>query len=218
MATFTGPDISAQGSLRFGLDFGNPKCYSGSGLTVTDLASGNTAQLDNYSDTPVYTSSFGGCLDFSGDKRFYFDVPSLNNENSYSVIWFGADSAGDPYGGVSRDTAWQTGNHLVGWQEGAINSDSNRDNNGQSSGSSFMICHTNNTSTKTVDQYLNGVYYGTFNYTSWISRLRWTFGTRGDGNGHQYTGKIGVVLIYDGIITQETINKVYERYRNRFGI
>jgi len=218
MATFTGPDISAGGSLKFALDFGNPKCYPGSGTTVTDLASGNTSELNNYGDTPTYTSSFGGCLDFSGNRRFYFDVPALNNTNSYSVIWFGADGAGDQYGGVSRDVTWQSGNHLVGWQTGAINSDSGRDTNTNAGGAEFMICHVNNTSTKTVDQYLNGVYYGSFNYTSWTSRNRWTFGTRGDGNGHQYTGKIGMVLVYDGLITQDTINKVFDRYRGRFGI
>jgi hypothetical protein len=218
MATFTGPDISAGGSLKFALDFGNPKCYPGSGATVTDLASGNTSQLDNYGDTPAYSSSFGGCLDFSGGKRFYFDVPTLNNENSYSVIWFGADGAGDQYSGVSRAEVWQTGNHLVGWRTGAINSDIGRDTNTNTSGDQFMICHTNNTSTKAVDQYLNGVYYGTFNYTSWTSKNRWTIGCRGDGNSHQYDGKIGVILIYDGLITQDTIDKVFDRYRNRFGI
>ena len=218
MATFTGPDISAGGSLKFALDFGNPKCYSGSGTTVTDLASGNTSELNNYGDTPLYTSSFGGCLDFSGNKRFYFDVPALNNENSYSVIWFGADGAGDQYSGVSRDVAWRSGNHLVGWQTGAINSDSNRDTNTNTTGDEFMICHINNTSTKTVDQYLNGTYYGVFNYTSWTSTNRWSIGCRGDGSGHQYDGKIGVILIYDGLITQDTIDKVFDRYRGRFGI
>lgn len=218
MGIYTGPNINAASSLRFALDFGNPKCYPGSGTIVTDLASGRTSQLDNYGDTPIYTSSFGGCLDFSGNKRFYFDVPQLNNEDDYSVIWFGADGSGDRYSGVSRDTTWRAGNHLVGWQTGAINTDSNRDTNSNAAGNEFMICHTNNTSTKVVGQYLNSVYYGDFNYTSWSARNIWSFGTRGDGNGHQYTGKIGVVLVYAGIIDQDTINRVFHVYRGRFGL
>ena len=218
MATFTGPDINAGVKLRFALDFGNSKCYSGSGNDVTDLASGNVSQLNNYGDAPVYTSSYGGCLDFSGNKRFAFDVPALDNGDSYSVIWFGADGSGDQYSGVSRDTTWRSGNHLVGWQTGAVNSDSGRDTNTNVAGDQFMICHTNNTSTKSVGQYLNSVYYGDFAYTAWDQRGTWSLGTRGDGNGHQYTGKIGVVLVYDGIIDQDTIDKVFTRYRGRFGL
>ena len=212
------PRIVTDG-LVLALDAGNTKSYPGSGTTWNDLSGkGNNANISNYGDTPTFSSSFGGTFDFSGNKRFYVDVPQLNNTNSYSVIWFGCDGAGDQYSGVSRDVTWQYGNHLIGWQTGAINTDSGRDTNTNSTGDEFMICHTNDTSSKTVNQYLNGIYYGQFSYISWASRERWTVGTRGDGNGHQYLGKIASIFLYNRVLTASEIQQNFNMLRGRFGI
>jgi hypothetical protein len=157
---------------------------------------GNHANISNYGDSPIFVSDFGGAFNFSGNKRFYIDISQLNNTDPYTVIWFGIDGSGDQYSGISRHASWESGNHLIGWQTGAINTDSGRDTNTNSTGDEFMICHTNNTSTKSVSQYLNGVYYGNFSYTSWAARERWSFGSRGDGNGHQYTKNVSDSVVF----------------------
>lgn len=209
------PKIVTNG-LVLCLDAANKKSYPGTGTTWFDLSGkGYHGQLDNYGVAPVYSSAFSGTFNFSNNGKFYIDITELNNTNSYSVIWFGADGAGDEYGGVSRDTAWQTGNHLVGWRTGAINTDSGRDTNTNVSGSEFMICHTHNTSAKNVDQYLNGKYYGSFTYTDWIARLRWSFGAR-NATDHQYTGKIGAIQIYNRLLTAAEILQNFNALRGRF--
>jgi hypothetical protein len=201
------------------LDAANVKSYPGSGTVWKDLSgNGNHAQINNYSNTPTFSNSFLGTFDFSNNAQFYIDIPELNNTDPYTVIWFGADGSGNNYSGVSRDVAWRTGNHLIGWQTGAINSDTGRDTNTNTTGDEFMICHVNNTATNTVSQYLNSIFYGTFTYSSWTSVLRWTFGARGDGNGHQYTGKMGAVLLYNRILTEPEIKQNFNATKGRYGI
>lgn len=218
MAINTGPNIVLSG-LVLHLDAANKRSYPGSGTTWSDLSgNGNHADISNYSDAPTFSSIFGGAFDFSGNKRFYVDIPQLNSENSYSVIWIGCDGDGDQYGGVSRDISWRHGNHLIGWKLGAINTDSGRDLNTNSTGDKFMICHTNNTSSKIVNQYLNGVYYGQFSYSSWAARERWTIGSRGDGAGHQYLGKISSIFLYSHILTPQEIQQNYNAIRGRYNI
>ena len=218
MALAHSPKIITDG-LVLCLDAGNTKSYPGSGTTWSDLSgNGNHADISNYGDTPSFVSDFGGAFNFSGNKRFYIDISQLNNINPYTVIWFGVDGSGDQYSGISRDTSWRYGNHLIGWQTGAINTDSGRDTNTNSTGDEFMICHTNNTSSKSVSQYLNGVYYGNFSYSAWASRERWTFGSRGDGNGHQYTGKISAIQIYSRELAASEIQQNFNALRGRFGI
>ena len=215
----TGSPIVTDG-LVLHLDAGNPESYPGSGTTWFDLSGNNYhGILNNYGDTPSFSSVAGGTFDFNGNKRFYIDIPLLNNTNSYSVIWFGADGDGDQFGGVSRDTNWQFGNHLAGWQTLAVNTDSGtRPTTGNTVGSNFMIASLNNTSSKVVSHYNNAVLSGTLSYSSWSSRNRWTFGTRGDGEGHQYLGKIGVVLLYNRLLSQQEITQNFNALRNRFGL
>tara|TARA_B100001939_G_C16882674_1_gene591679 strand:- start:604 stop:1260 length:657 start_codon:yes stop_codon:yes gene_type:complete len=218
MAVSYNPRIVTDG-LVLCLDAGNTKSYPGSGTTWTDLSgNGNHATINNYGDSPSFISNFGGAFNFSPGQRFYIDISQLNNTNPYTVIWFGVDGSGDQYSGISRDTSWRSGNHLIGWRTGAIYTDSGRDTNTNSTGDEFMICHTNNTSTKSVSQYLNGVYYGNFSYTSWSARERWSFGSRGDGNGHQYTGKISAIQMYSRELTAAEVAQNFNALRERFGI
>ena len=218
MGAHSGPNITEDGLVLY-LDAGNANSYSGSGTTWYDLSGkGNHGQIDNFGDSPSFTSSFGGAFDFAGSKRFYIDIQELNNTSSYTVIWSGIDGSGDRYSGVSRDILWQTGNHLIGWQTGAINSDSGRDTNTNSTGDEFVVCHVNNTSTKTVSQYLNGIYYGDFTYTNWESDLRWSFGCRGDGSGHQYTGKMCTVQLYNRMLSENEIKRNYHAIKSRIGL
>jgi len=218
MATLYGANVVTDG-LVLSLDAANPKSYPGSGTTWSDLSGNeNHAQIDNYSNTPTFSNSFLGAFDFSNNARFYIDIPELNNTDPYTVIWFGVDGAGDEYSGVSRDVSWRTGNHLIGWKTGAINSDTGRDTNTNSAGDEFMICHVNNTATNTVSQYLNSNFYGDFTYTNWTSVLRWSIGCRGDGAGHQYTGKMGAVLLYNRMLTAAEIQQNFNATRGRFGI
>lgn len=220
MALAHNPKIITDG-LVLCLDAANPKSYPGTGTTWYDLSgNGNHGQIDNYGNIPNYSNSFLGCFDFSNSGRFYIDIPQLNNTNPYTVIWFGADGTGDEYSGISRDIDWQVGNHLIGWQKGAINTDNSvtRDTNTNVVGDEFMICHINDTSTNTVSQYLNSGFYGDFTYSSWTSVLRWSIGCRGDGDGHQYLGKISAIQLYNRALTESEIQQNYQALKGRFGL
>ena len=217
MAAHGNPNIVTDG-LVLCLDAANKNSYPGSGTTWTDLSgNGNTADISNYDNTPTFDSTTNS-FDFNSDKRFYIDISELNNANSYSVIWWGIGGSGNEYGGISRHDDWDTGNHLVAWQTGAINSDSGRDTNSNSDGDNFMICHTNDTSTKAVEQYLNGSWYGQFTYSSWNARERWSIGCRGDGNGHQYTGKIAVIALYNRLLSSKEVSQNFNAQRSRFSV
>jgi len=217
MAFSHSPKIVTDG-LVLCLDAADENSYPGSGTTWYDLSgNNNTADISNYANTPTFDSTTNS-FNFNSDKRFYIDISELNNTDSYSVVWWGIGGSGDQYSGVSRHDVWASGNHLVGWQTGAINSDSGRDTNTNTAGDNFMMCHTNDTSTKLVEQYLNGVWYGQLPYTSWSARERWTIGTRGDGNGHQYTGKIAVVALYNRILSAAEVSQNFNAQHSRFGV
>ena len=218
MALHHNPRIVTSG-LVLALDAADVNSYPGSGTTWKDLSgNGYNADISNYDNTPTFSSKFKGTFDFSSGARFYIDISALNNTNPYTVIWCGQDGGGDEYGGISRNEIWEPGNHLIGWQRGAINTDSGRDSNTNATGDEFIICHVNNTDNNSVDQYLNGAYYGTFIYTSWAAKERWTFGTRGDGAGHQYTGKMSTVQMYSRALSADEVLQNYEAQKTRFGL
>jgi len=74
-------------SLIVYLDSGNSSSYSGTGSLWSDLTSNdNDATLIN---TPTYSSSFGGILQFDDTSLEYGTIPNLGNLNQWTVeVWF----------------------------------------------------------------------------------------------------------------------------------
>jgi len=74
MSISYGPSISTD-SLRYYIDAANPKCYPGSGSTVTDLSgSGRQGTLTNIS----FTNTNGGSFDFGSNPSLSFTGNVLN--------------------------------------------------------------------------------------------------------------------------------------------
>lgn len=74
-------------SLLVYLDSGNPNSYSGSGSTWFDLTNNNNdATLVN---SPTYSSSNGGILQFDDASLEYATIPNIGNLSNWSVeVWF----------------------------------------------------------------------------------------------------------------------------------
>lgn len=83
---------SYSNSLLIYLDSGNPSSYSGTGSTWYDLSGyGNNANLLN---TPTYSSSFSGILQFDDASLEYGTFNNLGNLNQFTVeVWFRLTSA-----------------------------------------------------------------------------------------------------------------------------
>jgi len=215
------PTIVTQG-LVLHLDAGNTSSYPGSGTTWFDLSGNNYhGNLTNYSNAPVFSTAYGGTFNFSNSARFFINIPLLNNTTSpYTVCWFGGDGAGDNFGGVSRDVDWQTGNHLIGWKSDAINTYTGTlPTFNTPTNSGFMMTGINRRPNNSTSFYYNdGNLIQNMNYTSFAARLTWTFGSRGNGAGHQYLGKMGVILIYNQILSVEEISQNFNALKSRFGL
>ena len=99
--------------------------------------------ITNQQATPVFKPAFGGYFSFAAAARFTVDLDALNNVNDYTVSWCGVDAAGGPFTGISRGETWGVGNHLVGWQNGALYQNQERLGyaNKFAEGDSFCITH-----------------------------------------------------------------------------
>jgi hypothetical protein len=193
---------------------------------------GNTASTLIASTTPAWKSQYGGYFKF--EQGDFFKIPykmgiSKSNVFDYTVFWCGVEGRGDDYGGISRGNSWTSGNHLMGWRRGAVYSDWNVANNPRPfmtnrAGDNFCLASTHKSSKsnseKRIHQYFNGEFLRELRYSTWSTTPAgnaWVVGHRSNGQ-HQYTGGIGVVLIYNRALTPVEIRDLQARFGPRYGL
>lgn len=186
---------------------------------------GNDIDLNSLNAAPTWQPAFNGYFDFAGGKGLSFRniVP---NSATYTVFWCGVNAGGnDPFGGVIRGNAWRAGNHLVGWQTGAVYGDGGTGDPERASvpelvevGDNFCWAHTNHVPTRTITAYLNGDRISSWSYTTWAAAAMWTVGFRSAPNDHAFTGGVGVLLIYQRALAPAEIRDLHAKYGPRFGL
>ena len=215
--------------LIFYVDAKNTKCYSGSGTTVTDLASANTGTLTN---GPTFNSN--GYWDFDGSNDYLdtgFEPTNANSQNGYAWgYWFYFDDIGTRglngfrSGNAGRIYAGHidSGNFFVGCGDKY-----NTNLTGSTAISIenwFYIVNTYN-GDGTAYFYINADLKGTLTGI--------TFSIDGsDGNlvlgqlnnngtivsGYPANGKSGLAHFYNKYLTASEVSQNFNAQRSRFGV
>jgi hypothetical protein len=224
MSLIHSPRIVTDG-LVLCLDAGNPKSYTGSGTTWTDLSgNGNNGTLTN---SPTYLTDNGGIIDFNGSTN-YADVTSsaLNLDVGSIELWIKSD---DPTDNLNQQIFARTNTSA-----GTFNIFKNTTNLFQ-----FSIRLTTNTqysigsdSTATTNwTHIVGTYDGTIqkmfvnaiqqSTTNSISGTLNISGTLAINIARQTTGtvyfdgKISTVRVYNKALTQQEIQQNYNALKGR---
>ena len=212
MATRYSPAIVTSG-LVLCLDAANPKSYSGTGTTWTDL-SGN-----GYNGTLVNSPTFSqGVFTFNGSTN-YINVSGVNFATGTSTIMGAARYTGATRGRIINglNNNWLMGHwanttqnyYAEGWVS-AVSSGTN-DTNWR------IMTATSNTTSPSYSLYVNG--------TLSVSNTNGTAGPNGlcigayaGGVGEFSTGQCGFVLAYNRILTAAEILQNYNATKSRFGL
>jgi hypothetical protein len=197
-------------------DPGNPRTYPGSGTAIRD-ASGNgyTGTLVN---GPTYSSANGGVFVLDGVND-YIDIPGPNMASTnYTII--GAAryvvAGGRTFSG--RNNNWLMGQwgtttenyYAEGWVSGVAS--------GASDTNWRIYAATGNIASDSYSMYTNGV------LTSGPS-TGGSQGPNGLGIGCYFPGlsefsnsQIGILLIYNTVLTEAQIIQNFNAYRGRYGL
>ena len=223
------PKIVTDG-LVLCLDAGNPKSYSGSGTTWTDLSgNGNTGTLTN---GPTYSSTNGGSLVFDGSND-YVSSPassslgkSINYTTSawvkYSDVGYTSwmtifDSVDYGVGGgymmwLSSDSP-ATGKLLSsydnGWQYGTVRIPPNIWAN---------VCISKNNNA--LSFYVNGLFdvTRTYNFNGSTSSTAVDIGFSNRNPSYPFNGNIPQASIYNRALTAAEVQQNFNALRGRYGI
>jgi len=222
MAKFNGPKIVTDG-LVLCLDAANPKSYSGSGTTWTDMSGlGNNGTLKN---GPTFNANNAGSIVFDGSDD-NVDVSSSSSLNFTDVIslscWFNFTVLPDGELGLFRKTnQWQLGlsnsntircligtNLTTGWTTGNDVSYTFSTNTWYNMvmtyNGSNMLIYVNNSLVKTATVTGSIVTDGTKVQIGYHNRI--------------LNGKISNCSIYNRALTAAEIQQNFNATRYRFGI
>lgn len=201
-------------------DPGNPRTYPGSGTTIRD-ASGNgyTGTLTN---GPTYSATNGGVFVLDGVND-YIDIPGINlTSTNYTVI--GAARYTTVSGRIftARNNNWLMGHwntstenyYAEGWVAGAgTGGPTPSDTNWR------IYAATGNIAADNYALYVNGVLASTQSPTGGSA------GPNGFGLGCYLPGgtefsacQIGVMLVYNTVLTADQIAQNFNAYRGRYGL
>lgn len=202
-------------------DPGNPRTYSGSGTTIRD-ASGNgyTGTLTN---GPTYSSAFGGVFQLDGVND-YITIPGINlASTNYTVIgaarYFGGGATGRII--TSLNNNWLLGHwssstqnyYAEGWVAGAGTGGPNtNDTNWR------IFTGTGNIASDSYSFYVN---------SQMPSSQAPTGGSQGPngiclgaigGSSEFSSAQMGVLLVYNTVLTEAQILQNFNAYRGRYGL
>ena len=225
-----GPAITLPGAvtLALSLDAGNPASYPGSGTTWTDLIGGKTFTL--YGGV-TYNGANGGYLSFDPASSQYAECStSLSDLNTWSVeAWHYYDGTNtglspcivtEVFPGTTGFINYALGSLndnnpalMAGWYSGSWNMTGYT----LTAGAWYQIVGTNDGTTTNL--YVNNTLVEQFASTGTpISsqggiRLmqRWD-------NPEYWGGRVGIVKIYDGDLTQAGVTTSWNAHRARFGL
>ncbi|AGH31520.1 hypothetical protein SWZG_00007 [Synechococcus phage S-SKS1] len=210
------PSIVTDG-LVLHLDAGDSASYPGSGTTWTDLSgNGNDATLYN---TPTHNASTnGGIFSFNKSQSEYAVIPGNYSTTTSTVIAFARYTNTSSNGRViSANNNW-----LMGWHantidkyyaEGWVSSTSG------STGTTDWICYaaTGNYSADQWELYKNGTSFVGPNAGG--SQGPNTINLARSGQWGEYADcEIGVVLVYNRILTASEVTQNFDALKGRYGL
>ena len=220
MAIKAGPRTNSS-SLVLYLDAANYRSYSGSGTTWNDLSlSNNTSSLVN---GPTYSSSNNGYISFDGSND-YISVNSnaniLSKTEYTKIAYFYVTSFSTANniisGGVSGQHAFwlQVSNKLYAGHNGAWSTVTGTTTLSLNSWYFGAVTYNNSTGWKL---YLNGVEDGSsVDTTTFTGNQEILIGAYGAGN--YFTGRIGLVQVYNRALSASEILKNYNSTKKRYGL
>lgn len=212
------------------LDAANPKSYSGTGTTWTNLiGNGNNGTLIN---GPTFSSNNGGGIVFDGTNDYCilnsnFFTTSLPN---FTIsAWFNKTVDGILIGNHYHNSTWEsvwfsTTQFTV---NGANNNTTNRQTLSYSSPSSNIwhnLVAVNNSSSGFMKVYLNGSEYASLNaiVIPWNSGIPLTIGAQRDistgGVQVALAGRISQIITYNRAFIAQEVVQNFNALRGRYGI
>lgn len=204
------------------LDAGNPKSYSGSGSTWTDLSQrGNTATLVN---GPTYSNSNGGSIVFDGSNDYGTCTGGASNPlnvTSYTKsVWFKLSSLATNNNLVSANPGhfmyFAGGNKLYCGHSDWGNYAAYPSTTTFSIGIWYNVCLTFNTTDGMV-LYVNGLRDST--YTALKTQAAGSgIEIASFAAGNFLTGSIAQIQVYNRSITETEVQQNFNALRGRFGI
>jgi len=222
---------SFTGNLLLSLDSGNSSSYSGTGSTWYDISgNGNNATLFN---SPTYSSSYSGILQFDDTSLEYATAPDLGDLSQWTVeVWFRLTTS--LIGKVSSIVSNEFNlSNKLNFSIGTNNSPSNSNlavgfYDGTWHSTAGFVPQTNvwyqvvgTYDGSVVRQYVNGnASGGTLNYvgtpqSGGITRImrRWDENL---SSGNLVDGDLAIVKIYDDVLSSADILSSYNSTYTRF--
>lgn len=220
MAVKAGPRTNSS-SLVLYLDAANYRSYSGSGTTWNDLSpSSNTSSLVN---GPTYSSSNNGYISLDGTNDYISvnsnaDILSKTEYTKIAYFYVTTFSTANNIisGGVSGQHAFwlQVSNKLYAGHNGAWSTVTGTTT---LSLNTWYFGATTYSSTTGWKLYLNGVEDGSsVDTTTFTGNQEILIGAYGAGN--YFTGRIGLIQVYNRALTASEILKNYNSTKKRYGI
>jgi hypothetical protein len=218
MALNHSPKIVTSG-LVLALDAANPKSYPGSGTVWTDLSGkGNNGTLVN---GVGYSGDNLGSLVFDGVND-YVNCGNIGNTSTSSYeIWFRITSIPGDSRVLFSDNITKAGLGFYQSNSFILSSGGSGDtqrlcdlNNLNSSGWNYVVVVYNN---KTPSCFINTIeasYFGTNYWTNTTNNFE--IGRRSSGSN--FAGFIGIVKIYNRVLSSLEIQQNFNALRGRYGI
>jgi hypothetical protein len=231
MAIYGGPDIVTSG-LVFDMDFGNSKCYPGTGSNCYDLSSNRfTGELIN---SPPYSTSINNkYFTFNGTTNTRViripnstvldtQTPSVEvwiktNATTQSGFWFEKGNVNTQY------SLFQEGANIQ-WRQyftSISTFSTNAVNAGLNTTSWFQVVGTYSSGSRKL--YINGVLKnsdaqtGTINTNSGGMSIG-AYGGYNGSRGYYYNGDIAIVRVYNKQLSDNEVLNNYNALKGRFGL
>lgn len=225
---YIGPKITTNGLIYY-FDAANTKSYPGTG-TITKNVSGQPVS-GTLQNSPVFSSSFGGCLTFNGSTQFItLETNSTLNIPSGSIeTWARCnDITSSLVNTVSSRTGTTAGTFNLlkaapvdgnEWRFRVRTSDAlyNVGTNEQIDQQWNHVVGTQDSASMKI--YVNGVLKNTLAQTGSINTAAFGGSWIGNNGGSTayFNGDIAIVKIYNRALTQDEILNNYNATKGRFG-
>lgn len=205
------------------LDAGNPDSYGGSGSTWYDI-SGNGNNGTIYGTGVTFNLDYGGVFQLKGETGHYIHVPLNRSNANYTVIGAAryltavAATHTNAQGGriiSAKNNNWLLGQwygytenyYAAGWvtASGAGNTDTYW----------RIYAGTGNISSDTYNFYVNGSLVTSGSGGS-AGPDEFAIGYYGPGNSEYANGQIGILMVYDRVLSDTEILQLYQVIRPRY--
>lgn len=227
MAVFSGPEIVNNG-LVFYFDVANPKSYIGTGTTVRNIASNITGSTVN---SPTYNTGNNGYFSFVTDDVIIFPEESALNSQTLTVeVWLRTNALSQngfffEKGTVnSQYNLFQEGGSII-WRAnfgaGHINMISITTSSFLTTTRWCQLVATHTSGTQRIFVNATSVGTGTSSGTIATNTNGVSIGAYGGfsgGRSYYYNGDIGIVKVYNRVLSNAEITQSFEATRSRYGI